>query len=137
LNIDDAALARAAELTGVRGKTALVRMGLDALIARESVGRVRRISKDRLKTIITARLSLKDPQYLLERVGNRLTGKIISASFKGKRFYRWQELIWDALESELGPDSPKLVGLLLTYTPEEWNIGADEKVTTKKRKKVG
>jgi len=36
LNIDEAILSRASELTGVRGKTALVRIGLEAMIARES-----------------------------------------------------------------------------------------------------
>ncbi|MDA0275868.1 MAG: type II toxin-antitoxin system VapB family antitoxin [Proteobacteria bacterium] len=36
LNIDREALARAALLTGVREKTALVRMGLEALIAKAS-----------------------------------------------------------------------------------------------------
>ncbi len=36
LEIDADALAKAARLTGVRVKTKLVRMGLDALIARES-----------------------------------------------------------------------------------------------------
>ncbi len=40
LNIDDAVLSRAAELTGVREKTSLVRMGLEALIARESAARL-------------------------------------------------------------------------------------------------
>ncbi|MBI2901255.1 MAG: type II toxin-antitoxin system VapB family antitoxin [Planctomycetes bacterium] len=40
LNIDDAALARASELTGVTEKTALVRMGLEALIARASAARL-------------------------------------------------------------------------------------------------
>ena len=40
LNIDDAVLARASKLTGVREKTALVRMGLDALIARSSAARL-------------------------------------------------------------------------------------------------
>lgn len=40
LNIDDGMLARAAELTGVREKTALVRMGLEALIARQSAKRL-------------------------------------------------------------------------------------------------
>ena len=40
LNIDDEALARASELTGVREKTALVRMGLEALIARCSTGQL-------------------------------------------------------------------------------------------------
>ena len=40
LNIDDAILSRASELTGVRQKTALVRMGLETLIARESAARL-------------------------------------------------------------------------------------------------
>jgi len=36
LNIDDKALSTAARLTGVHKKTELVRMGLEALIAREA-----------------------------------------------------------------------------------------------------
>ena len=40
LNIDDGILSRASELTGVREKTALVRMGLEALIARQSASRL-------------------------------------------------------------------------------------------------
>ena len=40
LNIDDGLLARAAELTGIQEKTSLVRLGLEALIARESARRL-------------------------------------------------------------------------------------------------
>lgn len=40
LNIDDAILSRAAELTGERTKTKLVKMGLEALIARASAARL-------------------------------------------------------------------------------------------------
>ena len=40
LNIDEALLAEAARLTGVTEKTALVRRGLEALIARESARRL-------------------------------------------------------------------------------------------------
>ena len=40
MNIDDKLLDRAAELTGQREKTALVRMGLEALIAQESARRL-------------------------------------------------------------------------------------------------
>jgi hypothetical protein len=40
LNIHDETLKRATELTGVKEKTALVRMGLEALIARESSKRL-------------------------------------------------------------------------------------------------
>lgn len=40
LNIEDMLLDRAAKLTGVKEKTSLVRMGLEALIARESAMRL-------------------------------------------------------------------------------------------------
>ncbi len=40
LNIDDEMLRKASELTGEKEKTALVRMGLEALIARESARRL-------------------------------------------------------------------------------------------------
>ena len=40
LNIEDGLLVRAAALTGVKEKTSLVRLGLEALIARESARRL-------------------------------------------------------------------------------------------------
>jgi Arc/MetJ family transcription regulator len=40
LNIEDELLARAAELTGIREKTSLVKLNLEALIARESAKRL-------------------------------------------------------------------------------------------------
>ncbi len=43
LNIDDELLHRAQELTGIVEKTALVRQGLEALIARESARRLAKL----------------------------------------------------------------------------------------------
>ena len=40
LNIDDSLLRSAAKLTGVKEKTSLVRLGLEALIAKESARRL-------------------------------------------------------------------------------------------------
>ena len=40
LNIDDSLLDNAAKLTGVKEKTSLVRLGLEALIAKESARRL-------------------------------------------------------------------------------------------------
>lgn len=53
LNLDRAALARAAALTGVRTKTELVRMGLEALIAKASAERLAALggSERRLRRI--------------------------------------------------------------------------------------
>ncbi len=43
INIDDELLDKAAKLTGVEEKTALVRLGLEALIARESARRLAKL----------------------------------------------------------------------------------------------
>ena len=43
LNIDDSLLKRAGQLTGISEKTALIRLGLEALIALESARRLARL----------------------------------------------------------------------------------------------
>jgi Arc/MetJ family transcription regulator len=43
LNIEDKLLDRAAQLTGIKEKTSLVRLGLEALIARESSKRLAKL----------------------------------------------------------------------------------------------
>ena len=43
LNIDDKMIEKASRLTGITEKTALVRLGLEALIARESSKRLARL----------------------------------------------------------------------------------------------
>ena len=53
LNIDDSLLNNAVKLTGVKEKTSLVRLGLEALIARESARRLADLggSEKHLRTI--------------------------------------------------------------------------------------
>jgi Arc/MetJ family transcription regulator len=53
LNIDDDILKKASQLTGIKEKTALVRQGLEALIARESSKRLAKLggTEDGLKPI--------------------------------------------------------------------------------------
>ncbi len=43
LNIEDKLIASASELTGIKEKTALVKLGLEALIARESSKRLAKL----------------------------------------------------------------------------------------------
>lgn len=43
LNIDDELLSKAGRLTGIREKTALVKIGLEALIAQESARRLAKL----------------------------------------------------------------------------------------------
>ena len=53
LNIDDKLLEKASRLTGVTEKTSLVRLGLEALIARESSRRLAKLggTEDKLRAI--------------------------------------------------------------------------------------
>lgn len=43
LNIEDALINKASKLTGIKEKTSLVRLGLEALIARESAKRLAKL----------------------------------------------------------------------------------------------
>jgi len=54
LNIDDGLLKRASQLTGITEKTALLRLGLEALIALESARRLARLGGTE-KALRTAR----------------------------------------------------------------------------------
>ena len=64
LNIDDEKLSRAAELTGVKEKTSLVRMGLDALIASRSAVRLAALggTEKKLRPIRRRRSRPHDPR---------------------------------------------------------------------------
>jgi Arc/MetJ family transcription regulator len=53
LNIDDEILAKASRITGIKEKTALVRLGLEALIAREASKRLAKLggTEEKLQSI--------------------------------------------------------------------------------------
>ena len=59
LNIDDDILKKASQLTGIKEKTALVRKGLEALIARESGKRLAKLggTENDLRSIPRRRLA--------------------------------------------------------------------------------
>ena len=92
------------------------------------------LTQARLAEILRKRLSLVDPQCHFERVDGRIIGDLVSPSFKGKRDHERQQLIWDALDAELGAEAASLVGMLLAYTPDEWNVGGDRKPARRARK---
>jgi acid stress-induced BolA-like protein IbaG/YrbA len=83
-----------------------------------------KLTRAKLKTILTNRLGLVDPEFHLEKSGDRWSGNVISATFEGRRDHERQKLLWDALANELGAESVLLVGLLLAFTPDEWNLDA-------------
>jgi Arc/MetJ family transcription regulator len=55
LNIEDKLLDRASKLTGIKEKTSLVRLGLEALIARESARRLAKLGGTEKKLEIIPR----------------------------------------------------------------------------------
>lgn len=61
LNIEDALLAKAAQLSGIKEKTALVRLGLEALISKESGKRLAELggTEKKLKQIPRRRMAQK------------------------------------------------------------------------------
>jgi Arc/MetJ family transcription regulator len=60
LNIEDNLLDRAAKMTGVVEKTALVRLGLEALIARESARRLATLGGTEKKLKVPPRRRIKE-----------------------------------------------------------------------------
>lgn len=91
------------------------------------------MSHEKLKEILTRRLKLKEPQFRLEGRG-RISGSLVSATFSGKPDHRRQQMIWDALEAELGATSTKDVGMLLAYSPDEWNLRLEGNSTPRQPK---
>jgi acid stress-induced BolA-like protein IbaG/YrbA len=80
-------------------------------------------SKKQLEKILTDRLGLEDPGFLLEKLpGGKLSGSIISDTFRGSDNIARQRKIWNALNEEFGAGSRDIVGTLLAYTKAEWYV---------------
>lgn len=92
------------------------------------------VTKQQVQQILTDGLKLASPEFMLEKAGGRLSGNVISASFKGKRDHERQRMIWDALDAALGAESARGVGLLLAYTPAEWEMGSGDTPAAGKKK---
>jgi acid stress-induced BolA-like protein IbaG/YrbA len=78
--------------------------------------------KMKLQQLLSQNLALHQPVFILEKIGSKLAGSIISDTFRGKSDRLRQKMIWDALDAELGPAATIQVGTLLAYTPDEWNV---------------
>ena len=60
LNLDDALMARAAELTGIKEKTALVRAALESLVQREAGRRLARLGGTMPDLVVPGRARDRD-----------------------------------------------------------------------------
>jgi len=83
----------------------------------------KRVTKRKVREILTTRLRLRDPEIILEEARDgRIFGDVISPSFRRKDDYERQVMLRNAFAAELGPDYFRHLGMFLAYTPEEWHI---------------
>ena len=78
--------------------------------------------KEEIERILTGKLRLESPRFKLQKVGQKISGHVISDTFARKTDSTRQRMIWDALEHELGPESVRQIGTLLAYTNDEWDV---------------
>ena len=78
-----------------------------------------------IQSALTRRLNLQTPRFALESAGTKVSGSIISPSFRGMADSERQRRIWDALSEEYGPESVHRAGTLLAFTPDEWDLNED------------
>ena len=95
-----------------------------------------RLSKKKLLDILTRGLHLRQPQFKIERADDKWCGSIISPTFRGKGDFSRQQKIWHLLEKELGAKPFRHVGMLLAYTPQEWNWNDEEMASNGTRYKA-
>ena len=87
-------------------------------------------AKEDVQETLKRELGLKEPLFELECVGTKVSGSVISTTFRGMRDSERQRRIWDALEAQYGEESVQRVGSLLAFTPDEWELdeGLDPEV---------
>jgi acid stress-induced BolA-like protein IbaG/YrbA len=78
--------------------------------------------KEELEQVLADSLKLRSPRFKLQKIGSKVSGHVISDTFRGKTDSARQQMIWDALESAFGPQASQHVGTLLAYTNDEWDV---------------
>lgn len=81
------------------------------------------VTQVKLKNVLTRRLKLRSPRFDLEKLpSGRISGSVVSDTFKGVSDSVRQKRIWDALDAEYGETSARIVGTLLAYSDAEWDL---------------
>ncbi|HEY8668150.1 MAG TPA: hypothetical protein VIL86_15990 [Tepidisphaeraceae bacterium] len=78
-----------------------------------------------IEAALIRRLNLQSPRFALESAGAKVSGSIISPSFRGLADSERQRRIWDALQAEYGAQAARRAGTFLAFTPEEWDLGEE------------
>ena len=88
---------------------------------RQEMRDIMRVTMSKVREALISELRLKEPRFRLEKWGNLINGSVISPTFKRKDDMKRQVMIRDALDKVFGPLADKRVGMILAYTPDEWN----------------
>src|SRR4051794_20748037 len=78
-----------------------------------------------IKSVLTRKLNLQTPRFELESAGAKVSGSIISPTFRGLTDTERQRRIWDALQEEYGPEAVQRAGTFLAFAPDEWDLDED------------
>jgi acid stress-induced BolA-like protein IbaG/YrbA len=80
-----------------------------------------------IESVLTRRLKLRSPRFKLEpAAGGKVSGSIISDTFRGLGDSERQRRIWDALRAEYGGVSVQRAGTFLAFTPDEWDLDGED-----------
>jgi|SRR5579884_3126940 len=90
------------------------------------------MSKVKIQRLLTRRLGLDSPRFVLENDGDMVIGSVISPTFEGADDFRRQQLIRQAVRDELGEESAHQVGMIFAFTPDEWDFDAPKRVSNGK-----
>ena len=102
-----------------------------------------KLTKRRLEQILTEELGLRDVYCELDASGGRIGGHLVSSSFRRMHHQSRHRRIYDALEAEFGPGAEDLIGMIFTYTPEDWQCYKDmrdqelEETPPRRKRKTG
>jgi acid stress-induced BolA-like protein IbaG/YrbA len=98
------------------------------------------LTKNKLERVMTSGLHLDDVRYEWVESYGRISGHVISPAFRGVEYRERQRRMWDALEAGLEAESLDRMGILLAFTPEEWDFSTgdvEDAPPKRKRKTAG
>lgn len=74
------------------------------------------------KVVQVVRSRLAGDADLEKLPDGRFIGHVISPRFDDIDYEQRRNLLWSVLKADLAPQEYPQVSMLLTYTPEEWNV---------------
>jgi acid stress-induced BolA-like protein IbaG/YrbA len=96
-----------------------------------------KVAQSKLKQILSRKLKLRDPHFFLRKEGSLIVGSMVDPVFKKMTDLQRQNKIWDILESQFGESARSSFGMILAYTPEEWDLPLEGKTRKLPAKKAG